>query len=81
MRWQESLGIHCKLVKNTTTEKDYPLGKIEIKAFMSMAFEIVMFLTLSIFYFFTRRTESNIKYLDEHALEVKQMIEKEAEEK
>jgi len=56
MRWRESFGMHCKLVKTPKALAENPNGKIEIQVLESLIFEIVTFLALSVFYVLTRRT-------------------------
>jgi hypothetical protein len=68
MRWSGSFGIFNSLDKKPKTLEKFPLGKVELKFFESFLFEIILFIVLGVFYYFTRKTQRNITYLDINAL-------------
>ena len=57
----------------------YPHGKIHVEAFESFIFELCTFVILTVFNYFTKKTQNNIKYLNEHEEEIRRLVNLEKE--
>ena len=69
------MGFSAQLLHvSESTKKEYPYGKIKIDAFYSFVFEICLFLILTVFNYFTKKTQNNIKYLNEHEEEIHRLV-------
>jgi len=77
----KSIGYSTYVTKTAATAKDFPHGKIGVHTFQSLIFELCTFIILTIFNFFTKKTENNIKYLNEHEEEIHRLVELENENK